>query len=118
MTVAQKSQIVILRGHGMSYADIAERVGIPKNTVKTFCHRNTAPKETDSCLRCGKQLVKTRNTKRFCSDSCRLAWHKLNRAPAAVCVKCGSAFDNNGNTKRKYCSNNCYVSARFGGAAV
>jgi IS30 family transposase len=124
MTVLQKEQIKALRGQGLSYLEIADKVGIPKNTVKTFCRRNavkavTASDETknkdceDLCLQCGRPLNKTRSTKKFCRDACRLAYHKANREPSAVCAHCGEKFDNNGNNKRKFCSTACYIADRF-----
>ena len=124
MTVPQKEQIKALRGQGLSYLEIAEKVGISKNTIKTFCRRNalgavTASEETkhrdlkDQCPHCGRLLHKTRSTKRFCSDACRLAYHKANRPPSAVCIHCGELFNDNGNRKRKYCSVRCCTTSRF-----
>lgn len=131
MTVLQKEQIKALRGQGLSYKEIADKVGVSKDTVKTFCRRNaikavTASEETknkdckeniDLCLQCGQPFTKTRNTKKFCSDACRLAYHKANRKPSAVCAHCGKKFDNNGNKKRKFCSTACYTADRFPEAA-
>lgn len=124
MTVLQKSQISALRERGLSYLEIAEKVGVPKNTVKTFCRRSaiTAVNASDAfnesinndkCLHCQTPLTKARSTKKFCTDKCRLAWNKANRKPSAVCACCGEKFDNNGNALRKYCSNACYISHRF-----
>jgi len=31
----------------------------------------------------------------------------------AVCVRCGKEFLSYGNRKRKYCSHDCYIKARF-----
>jgi DNA-binding CsgD family transcriptional regulator/endogenous inhibitor of DNA gyrase (YacG/DUF329 family) len=127
MTVLQKEQITALRGQGLSYGEIAGKVGISKNTVKTFCRRNAlnavnASNETkhtasiENCLHCGQPLNKTRSTKKFCSDACRLAWNKAHRLPQAVCAHCGKRFDSNGNSGRKYCSTACYAADRFPGA--
>jgi len=124
MTVLQKEQVKALRGQGLSYLEIAEKVSISKNTVKTFCRRNaletvTASEETkhrdfkDQCPCCGTELHKTRSTKKFCSDACRLAHHKANRQQSAVCAHCGKAFNDNGNRKRKYCSVKCCTTSRF-----
>ena len=124
MTVPQKEQIVALRGQGLSYLEIADRVGISKNTIKTFCRRNAidaviASEETkhndfyDHCPQCGSQLQKTRSTKKFCSSACRLAYHKAHRPPSTVCVHCGIKFNDNGNRKRKYCSVKCCTASRF-----
>jgi len=40
LTHIQKREILHLRGQGLDYARIADAVGLPKNTVKTFCWRN------------------------------------------------------------------------------
>lgn len=124
MTVLQKEQITALRRQGLSYKEIADKVKVSKDTVKSFCRRNAieavnASEETkhtantEHCIYCREPLNKTRSTKKFCSDSCRLAWHKANRPPTAVCARCGGKFDNNGNRSRKYCSTACYVAVRF-----
>ena len=124
MTVLQKGQIWALRGQGLSYLEIADNVGVSRNTIKTFCRRNAieavaASEETkqkdikDQCQHCGQSLQRARSTKKFCSDACRMAHHKANRLPTAVCVHCGRAFNDNGNRKRKYCSVKCCTDARF-----
>jgi plasmid maintenance system antidote protein VapI len=127
MTVLQKEPIKALRWQGMSYKEISSKLGISKDTVKSFCRRNaieavTASKETKNkdykeqclqCLQCGKELNKIRSTKKFCSGTCRLAYHKTHRKPTAICAHCGVVFDNNGNSARKYCSAQCYFSSRF-----
>ena len=33
-----------------------------------------------------------------------------------VCPTCGKSFSAYGNRNRKYCSHECYIEARFGGA--
>ena len=40
MTGEEKQQIYLLRKKGISFADIADKLNISKNTVKTFCWRN------------------------------------------------------------------------------
>lgn len=42
MTTEQKSKILSLRDSGHGYAAIAAKVGISKDTVKSFCRRNGA----------------------------------------------------------------------------
>ena len=41
MTAAQKQRIESLRGKGESYAAIADDLGIPENTIKSYCRRNS-----------------------------------------------------------------------------
>ena len=64
----------------------------------------------------------TGRPKKFCSDKCRREWWKghperINRKESAmypaVCVRCGKEFLSYGNRKRKYCSHDCYIKARF-----
>ena len=40
MTVEQKRKIEELRRQGLGYCTVAKQVGLPSNTVKTFCRRN------------------------------------------------------------------------------
>lgn len=40
MTSAEKQRITRLREQGMGYAQIANRMGLSKSTVSTFCKRN------------------------------------------------------------------------------
>lgn len=41
MTNEQKAKITELRHNGVSYASIASALGISKETVKSFCRRNS-----------------------------------------------------------------------------
>ena len=129
MTAAQKQRIEILRGKGESYASIAGDLGIPENTVKSYCRRNSIgieikkerPAATYTCANCGCPLTHTPGSKhkRFCSDKCRMAWWKAH--PEAVdrksvyrfvCPTCGGSFEAYGNSGRKYCSRSCFGVAR------
>lgn len=130
MTSTQKQQIEILRGKGKSYAAIAETLGISKNTVKSYCHRNNLNSAFAAdpiqpmdgvCVNCGEPLTYTPGSKkkRFCSDKCRLDWWaahpeamKRKAVYHFVCPVCGTAFTAYGNAKRKYCSRACASSAR------
>ena len=40
MTVEQKQKIEELRRQGMGYCTVAKQVGLPSNTVKTYCRRH------------------------------------------------------------------------------
>ena len=40
MTVEQKRKIEELRRQGLGYCTVAKQVGLPSNTVKTYCRRN------------------------------------------------------------------------------
>ena len=129
MTTAQKQRIEYLRDKGESYASIAEDLGMPENTVKSYCRRNKIgvaikqkqPTPTEVCANCGCPLAHTPGAKhkRFCSDGCRMTWWKAH--PEAVdrkavyhfvCPTCGGSFEAYGNANRKYCSRACFGVAR------
>ena len=81
MRKADIENIVLCRTQGIGYAEIAKRLNISRDTVKSFCMRNkiTVINQSDKCKFCGNPLVQKEKVKkkRFCSDKCRLDWwHK------------------------------------------
>ncbi len=138
MTAENKEKIARMRRSGMSYGQIAVELGISRNTVKTFCRRSglskleTSPNAEDkaplfkACKECGKPVEQTpgRKEKRFCSDRCRNKWwnthlSEVNREGMRehVCHTCGKTFMAYEKRQRKYCSHDCYIESRFGGAS-
>lgn len=124
MTDEQKANIIALRAKGLTYADIAEKLQVSINTVKSF-YRRCEKKTLVCCKCCGKPINQTPRTreKKFCSDKCRMKWWKLHSDEMdkkAVydfkCESCGKKFQAYGNNHRKYCSRECYIKMRFGGA--
>ncbi|AWW25938.1 RNA polymerase subunit sigma-70 [Acetobacterium sp. KB-1] len=134
MTNEQKDQIHELRILGISYSKIADDLNLSENTVKSYCRRHNLGKdmikkstavldEKDTCKQCGKpfkQESKGRH-KKFCSENCRRLWWKTNESQikrksyySQVCLECGKTFKSYGNTKRKFCSHDCYIKHRFG----
>ena len=71
MNTDQKTRITRLRSEGASYNQIAQELGISKNTVSTFCRRNgltgdaaeTAPSTvtTHTCKNCGNGYTECTN---------------------------------------------------------
>lgn len=135
MTTEQKSQIFALRAQGCGYSTIAKAMELNKDTVKSFCRRNGAAgiraakqaERQNCCPQCGKKLIQAEKQKprRFCSDQCRQAWWnahpemvKQRAVYSFVCPTCGKSFTAYGNSRRKYCSHQCYVQARFQGGAA
>lgn len=135
MTDKQKEKIIQLRRQGSSYAEIAVALGISKNTVKSYCQRNTIDvKEQErpmpingACPVCGKPIVALakRKPRKFCSDACRQTWwnthaNSVNKKAvySFVCAGCGLPFSSYGNIGRKYCSHECYIRARFKGGTA
>ena len=134
MTDKQKTQIISARRNGVGYASIAKDVGMSKNAVAAFCRRhdltgdlsnkNTNISESGLCRECGKPLnqVDGMKTRVFCSHQCKSRWwrkhpEKLNRKAMYdfVCAHCKKTFAAYGNSKRKYCSHECYIADRFKG---
>lgn len=133
MTGEQKQQIYLLRKTGASFGDISAKLGLPRNTVKTFCWRNglsdaelAAPQENKGymgfCKNCGKQLDQQAKSrpKKFCCDKCRLQWWtansgQLNRKTllTLVCANCGAEFSCYASQKRRYCGHGCYIAHRY-----
>lgn len=134
MTDTQKEQILQLRAEGLGYVRIAREIGVSENTVKSFCRRYAKlgagspmvvmQEQTQSffCCQCGVEVPQNpgRKLKRFCSDACRTKWWnahagQLNRKTMHryKCPSCGREFEVYGTAKRKYCSHDCYINARF-----
>jgi endogenous inhibitor of DNA gyrase (YacG/DUF329 family) len=135
MTTQEKTIIVRLRNEGVGYAGIASRLGLTKDAVKGFCRRqrltgvrsyenNNSSPSINSCRYCGKPInTNTGNRHRvYCSDACRRAWWKTHpdmghpnkdAIYSFVCPGCGKAFSVYGNSKRTYCSHQCYIATRF-----
>jgi hypothetical protein len=117
----QKQAIQALRLRGLSYAQIADEVGLSANTVKSFCRRSDAARNL--CKHCRQPLVSMAKCKpkTFCSDACRQAWWRANRDQMKqhavhhfICAHCHQPFDGYGSRDRKYCSRDCYIAHRYG----
>jgi len=139
MTSEEKNQIARMRKSGLSYTKIARELGLSKNTVSSFCRRNDLTEgvsaETKTailqeanekpCLNCGTPVRQDpgRKEKKFCCDRCRNKWWNAHLSLVKrkanyefVCPGCGETFTAYGNSHRKYCSHECYIKDRFGGA--
>jgi sigma-70 region 4 type 2 len=130
MNQDEKARIIELREEGLSYTEIAKRMDISKNTIKSFCRRNGITetkkdkRDLGVCEFCRKPISQpvARKKKRFCSDSCRNKWwnshmDEVDRKASyeCVCRYCDKTFFSYGNKNRKYCSHQCYINDRFGG---
>lgn len=122
MTEIEIERINDLRSKGCGYKSIAKELGLPENTVKSYCRRHSVEKTI--CDNCGVSFpkIKGRKPKRFCCDACRAKWwnahlHLVKRKAvySFVCEACGTTFEAYGNNHRKFCSHACYVKFRFGG---
>ena len=137
MTNSQKIQIAKLRTAGEGYGKIAQTLGISLNTIKSFCRRNDlgvdteissakVTKEISRCENCGQEIrqIAKQKRKRFCCDKCRNAWWNKHLGQVKrktvyhfTCPQCGKEFHIYGDKRRKYCSHDCYIAARFKGGA-
>ncbi len=122
MTKQEIEQLQILRSKGVASAEIAARLGISVNTVRSYIHRHPLPDVLQSaCLMCGNKvlLIKGKKAKKFCSDKCRNQWWNTHTEQIKkkayyrlVCEYCGKEFESYGNKNRKFCSRACYAEAR------
>ena len=133
MTEKQKEKITRFRRMGRSYAFVGNELGISKDTVKSFCRRNSLASAdisvidgTDRCRECGRKIEQRPKKKKqiFCCKACREKWwaqHPEQVRRRAVyeftCANCGKPFTAYGNRRRKYCSHECYIADRFGGGS-
>lgn len=133
MTGEQKQQIYLLRKKGATFGDIANKLNVPKNTVKTFCWRNglsdTELKKPQNnrgymgfCKQCGKPLEQKAKSrpKKFCCEKCRLTWWSENSAQINrssqkkyICEYCGKEFLQYPSQNRRFCSHTCYIASRY-----
>ena len=103
MNSFQKNEILRLKKQGMGYKRISDILGLPVNTVKSYCYRNQIDSKEliHVCKQCGIKLIKTkRKVKLFCSDACRMKWwnahpHEIARRTTyeITCSFCGRKFD-------------------------
>ena len=127
MTEITKTKIIMLRNQGVSFGNIAVKLDMPKETIKSFCKRHYKPvllPEADAniCVACGKHFEFGKRRTKYCSKECRQEW--WNTHPEYVtkkayyfqyCECCGKEFSSYGNSSRKYCSHECYIQDRFKG---
>lgn len=130
MTDKEKERIADYRREGYGYTEIAKRMNLSVECVRTYCKRHglggvsKTKNDASYCEECGAVIeqIPSRKHKRFCSDKCRMLWwntHKESvkkRANYSLCCECcGNSFISYGNKNRKYCSHECYIKKRFGG---
>lgn len=140
MLQEDKEKILKMRIQGLGYKAIALALGISRDSVKSYCKRNSLSSPPEDvklsleenidqvigCTNCNNPIKQKHRgrSRRFCSDECRRKWwnknqDKRNRKETAVykytCGNCGKEFSCYGNKKRKFCSHKCFIEYRFGG---
>lgn len=116
MTKQEKDQVIALQQTGYGSLRVAQQLGLPINTVKSFFRRHPFSKETTLCEACGKEFIQPPHKKkqRFCCEDCRRAWWKkhpecITRKTtfSRVCDVCGQPFQSPRPTAR-FCCRACY----------
>ena len=129
MNKERREKITEMRKGGFGYKRIAKDIGIPLDTVKSFCRSNKltgykgGSKHPTVCRECHQALVQPEKKKpiKFCSSVCRVNWWKKNQskdnrktALSIECQGCEKVFMAYEHEHRKYCSHSCYIATRFG----
>lgn len=118
----QKNEILRLKKQGLGYKRISDILGLPVNTVKSYCYRNQIDSKEliHVCKQCGVKVNQNpkRKVKLFCSDACRMKWWNSHPDEIArrttyeiTCSFCGRKFDSY-KKLRKFCSRGCYAKSR------
>lgn len=123
MTPQERQQVIEHVNAGIRYSDIARSMKLPLSTVKSYCRRHGIRPEANKlprCPQCGLPIVQPHPQKRFCSAACRTRWwnsrhdqYKNSSAIISTCQHCGRPFRAYKAQQRKYCSHECYITARF-----
>jgi len=123
MNQYEKSEVVSLQNEGLGYKRIADILGLPVNTVKSYCYRNKSKSTqiTNQCKQCGIEVKQEpqRKQKQFCSTDCRMKWWNTHTEQIThktvtkfICPLCGCKFEVYGKRTRKFCSRECYAKFR------
>lgn len=128
MTDQQRNSIQRLRAAGTAMSEIAEAVGLPLGTVKSFCSRcgvtRTEPAAEIHCRYCGAVVVQTPGApeRHFCDRHCYIKWWHCQSGRRTVyhkeCLHCGKPFDATSKKTQRYCSIACFQASRKAGGSV
>ena len=97
MTNGERMLIAQQLKQGLVYSEIARKLDMSVNTIKSYCQRNglkragkSVTSTNDACKRCGCALEHTpgRKKKQFCSDACRLRWWHEHRYMSKTAKSC------------------------------
>lgn len=136
MTDAQKKYIIDMRAEGQGVTMIAQTLDLSVNTIKSYLRRYDLAKSKASeeqrskavkasyvqCKQCGSYVPQKDGVKSrlFCDATCRNRWWNQRRSIPGrksyqeyTCSCCHKPFTSN-RAKRKYCSQPCYFTGRYG----
>ena len=120
MTNEEIKKISVLQRQGKGYKAIADTLGLPVNSVKSWCRRHPLDDATGHCQQCGAPIHQTphKRQRKFCDSACRIAWWNAHpedriKKPAYdhTCAFCGQPFSSE-RAGSKYCSTRCFADAR------
>jgi len=119
MNTEIRKRIKQMNNEGIGYKKIAKELGLASSTVRYVCVKLGDEDLLDgNCEHCGLKIksIKGKKKKRFCSDKCRWQWwnahhNEVDRKAFSThhCKYCGQEFTSYGNSKRIYCSHECYI---------
>ena len=105
----------------------AERLQQPESRKKSSnnltVEEPTALSTIAACQNCGAEIVQKpkRKQRKFCCNECRNQWWnkhldqvKRKSYYEITCHRCGKVTTVYGDSRRKYCSHECYIAHRFG----
>lgn len=114
-------EILKLRSNGYGYKRIAKELGITISAARHACLKSEDDTNLGKCKNCEIEIksIKGKKKKIFCSDKCRMSWwnknqNKVNKKAYYThqCKVCNKKFDVYGNSKRIYCSQECYLKGK------
>lgn len=103
MTSEQKEQALIMRADGQTYASIAEALGVPVGSVKSYVSRNTV-----GCLQPKTTTDNVSATVESDSTSAAPTSPDNSVSSSAFCRQCGEPLNMTSKTHmRRFCSESC-----------
>ncbi len=119
----QKACIVAYRNEGLSYKEIADKLGVSIEYARNIYSREQRSQDAipiaseDSCRFCGNPIKSTEGKKKriFCSQKCRDAfrYQKKKHEPfIRLCEHCKKEFVAYGNPTKRFCCRECQKLAR------
>ncbi len=111
--------------HPAKYKEESQKQKAPqkKTAIKPDEKEQDAPPIITACQNCGAEIVQRPKVKqrRFCCNECRNQWWnqhldevKRKTYYEIICRYCGKVTTVYGDSRRKYCSHECYIQHRFG----